>query len=276
MGPHQTPGQWGYGPPSGAPGTLPVPTPKEAAAPPELPGVRHGVPLDKRGQIGFEAAAYTSTDPKQGSLDSVVAVGLNVRMPIATRTFADVRVPMASYFPGNIMLGVDRVGKLGERGFLGYGLQIGLPLSVQRGTQNFALPNGLWNMHEYQPNFLPIKVSFNYERLLGEKGTLRLDLEPIMSVPVGDHGFNVGWSFQHALEVQYGHDIGVGLRVQGIALSDQLSADAYQLAVEPFAVVQREIGFARLGLMLPIDGGQAGPPFEQSWGLRLWAGLHVD
>lgn len=246
-------------------------------APAELPGVHQGVPLDRRGQIGFEAAAYTSTQPAAGQLDSVVAIGLNVHVPIATRTFADVRIPMASYFPGNIMLGVDRVGKLGsERGFLAYGFQLGLPLSVQGGLHYFSLPNGTWNMHEYQPHFMPFKVAFNYERLLGQSGTLRLDLEPIVSVPIGDYGRNVGFTFQHALEVQYGHGLGVGLRVQGVALTDQLSADAYQLAVEPFAVVQRDLGFARLGVMLPIDGSVAGPPFEQSWGLRLWAGLHID
>ncbi|MFO0592575.1 MAG: hypothetical protein U0441_33840 [Polyangiaceae bacterium] len=246
-------------------------------APAELPGVHHGVPLDRRGQVGVEVAAYTSTQPVSGQLDSVVALGLNVHMPIATRTFADVRIPMASYFPGNIMLGVDRVGKMGgERGFLAYGIQVGLPLAVQSGLHYFSLPNGTWNIHEYQPHFLPLKLAFNYERLMGESVTVRLDLEPIVSFPVGDYGYNVGFTFQHAAEVQYGHGIGVGMRVQGVAISDQLSPDAYQLAVEPFAVVQRDLGFARLGLMLPIDGSVAGPPFEQSWGLRLWAGLHID
>ncbi len=242
----------------------------------ETPGVAHGVPLDKRGQIGIEAAAYTSTQPNPANLDTLVAIGLNLHMPIATRTFANVRLPMAGYYPGNIMVGVDRVGKLGQRGFLGYGLQIGLPLSVNRGVEAFSLPNGTWNVHEYQPRFMPIKVAFDYERMMGQSFTFRLDLEPVMSIPIGDYGYNVGFTLQHAVEIQYGHGLGVGLRVQGVAISDQLSTDAYQLAVEPFAVVQRRMGFARLGLMIPIDDSTAGPPFEQSWGFRLWTGLHID
>ncbi len=242
----------------------------------ETPGVWHGVPFDRRGQIGLEAAAYTATQPNPANLDTLVAIGLNLHIPIATRTFADVRLPMAGYFPGNIMVGVDRVGKLGERGFLGYGLQIGLPLSVNRGTEAFALPNAIWNVHEYQPHFLPIKVAFDYERMMGQSFSLRLDLEPILSIPVGDYGYNAGFTFQHAVEVQYGHELGVGLRLQGVAISDQLSTDAYQLAVEPFAIVQRRMGFARLGLMIPIDDSTAGPPFEQAWGFRLWTGFHID
>lgn len=242
----------------------------------EIPGLSHGVPLARRGAVSLEAAGYTSTQPNSGDLDSVVAIALNVHIPIATRTFADVRLPFASYTPGNIMLGAGRVSKLDPRGFLAYGFQFGLPLSVRPGTEGFSLPNGTWNVHEYQPRYMPFKVAFGYERMMGESVTLRLDLEPILSIPIGQYGTDVGFTFQHAVEVQYGHKLGVGLRVQGVAISDALVDDAYQLAVEPFAVVRRDLGFARLGLMIPIDPSTAGPPFEQSWGLRLWAGFHID
>lgn len=244
---------------------------------PEVPGIKHGIPLDRRGVVSIEAAGYTATQPNVKDLDTVVALALNVHIPVATRTFADVRVPLAAgYLPGNIMLGADRVSKLDPRGFLAYGLQVGLPLSVTRGIESFSLPNGTWNQHEYQPHFMPFKLAFGYERMMGQSFTLRLDLEPILSVPIGDYGYNVGFTFQHAAEIQYGHGVGVGLRVQGVAISDQLSPDAYQFSVEPFAVVQRDMGFARLGLLLPIDDSIAGPPFEQAWGLRLWTGFHID
>lgn len=278
------PGQLPPGNPNTPSGPTPPGQPPQApwmAQPPpgadDLPGIAHGVPFSRRGAISIEAAGYTSTQPDPASLDTVVALALNVHIPIATRTFADVRLPLAAgYLPGNIMLGVDRVSKMDPRGFLAYGLQVGLPLSVNRGVEAFSLPNGTWNVHEYQPHFMPIKLAFGYERMLGQSFELRVDLEPIVSLPIGDYGYNVGFTFQHAAEIQFGHRLGVGLRVQGVAITDQLSADAYQLAIEPYAVVQRDMGFARLGLMLPIDDSTAGPPFEQAWGLRLWTGLHID
>jgi len=279
--PGQLPGPGGSNTPSGSlpPGQAPQ-VPWTAPPPPdvqETPGLSHGVPLSRRGAISIEAAGYTATQPDPTKLDTVVALALNVHIPIATRTFADVRLPLAGgYLPGNVMLGVDRVSKMDARGFMAYGLQIGLPLSVNRGVEAFSLPNGTWNVHEYQPHFMPLKVAFGYERMLGGSFELRVDLEPVVSIPIGDYGYNVGFTFQHAAEIQFGHSIGVGLRVQGVAITDQLSTDAYQLGIEPFAVVQREMGFARLGLMFPIDDSTAGPPFEQAWGLRLWTGLHID
>jgi hypothetical protein len=254
------------------PGFQPPAQPTPAAPAQEPPGISHGVPLARRGQITIETAGFTDTSGE----DSIVTVGLNVHMPIRKTTFLDARLPMASYFPGNIMLGADHIQQLDPKGFLIVGGQIGLPLVTQRALRAFSLPNGTWNMHEYQANFMPIKVVLGYERVLADVLALRLEVEPVLSMPIGDYGNDVGFALQHAAEIQWGHTFGGGFRVQGVFVTESLIDDLYQLSVEPFLVVRRELGFARLGLLLPIDDSTAGPPFEQAWGLRLWAGIHID
>lgn len=237
-----------------------------------VPGLARGVPWSRRGNISLETAGFTDDSGE----DSLLAVGLNVHMPMTKSLFVDARLPMAGILPGNIMLGVSATTKLDPRGFLYIGGQFGLPIASQPGMIAFSLPHGTWNLHEYQSYFLPIRAAFGYERMLGEMFELRIDLEPILSIPIGDHGNNVGFTLQHAAEFQVGHSIGGGLRLQGVAVTEDLLPDAYQFSIEPFFVVRREIGFARIGLMLPIDDSIAGPAFEQAWGLRLGAGIHIN
>jgi hypothetical protein len=105
---------------------------------------------------------------------------------------------------------------------------------------------------------------------------LRFEVEPSLWAPLGGAD-DVHGSFQHAAEVQLGHDIGGGLRVQGIVIGPELSRqpDHYQFALSPFFVVHREMGFLRLGLMLPMDE-LLGPPFEESFGFLATTGIHID
>jgi hypothetical protein len=254
----QAPGQ-----PQGAVAQPPWAPPEQVEAP---PGVSHGVPLSRRGRIAVEAAGFT----QESGDASLLALGLDVHIPVTQRTFIDARLPM----PGNIMLGASRVSKLGRGGFLSYGAQLGLPLVTNTRADDFSLPNGTWNVHEYDASFLPIKLGLGYERVTGLL-EIRLDAEPVLLIPVGNSQ-EVNFVFQHAGELQFGHSIGGGLRVQGVAVTKGVFDDAYQLSVEPFFVVRRELGFARIGLMLPIDDSVAGPAFEQAWGLRLMTGLHID
>jgi hypothetical protein len=264
-GPAQWPGQqW-----------APPPPPPEA-----LLGVAHGVPMSRQGRIAIDAAGFTRlSDGSSSNNASLLALALDVHIPVATRTFIDARLPMAGVFPGNIMLGAGRVSKLGAGGFIAYGAQLGLPLVTSRNAQDFTLPHGTWNVHEYEDFFMPIKLGFGYERLT-KYLEIRLDVEPVLLVPISDdRGDEVQFVLQHAAELQFGHSFGGGLRVQGVAVTDGVfsdyDGDLYQLALEPFMVVRRELGFARLGLMLPIDDSVAGPAFEQAWGLRLMTGLHI-
>lgn len=256
------------GPAQPLPQWAPPPPPPEVAG--DLPGVKHGMPLSRRGRIAVDAAGFTQASGNA----SLLALALDVHIPVATRTFIDARLPMSGIFPGNIMLGAGRVSKVGRGGFLSYGAQIGLPLVTNGNATDFSLPHGTWNVHEYAARFMPIKLGFSYERV-SKYFESRLDLEPVLLIPV-DNPTDVNFVFQHAGEVQIGHSIGGGLRVQGVAVTSDVFDDAYQVSVEPFFVVRRELGFARIGLMLPIDDSVAGPAFEQAWGLRLMTGLHID
>ncbi|MEZ4299884.1 MAG: hypothetical protein R3B70_33355 [Polyangiaceae bacterium] len=263
------PGQWNgqQGPGGGPWGQRPM-GPREDM----VPGLARGIPMSQRGHIALDAAGFTDDSGQ----DSLLAIAADVHIPVAQRAFIDARLPMAGYLPGNIMLGASRTSKLDARGFISYGAQLGLPLVQQRALYAFSLPNGTWNMHEYTAHFMPIKLGFEYERMLGRYLELRIDLEPILSIPIGNYGNNVAFTFQHAAELQVGHSVGGGLRVQGVAVTEDILRDAYQFSIEPFFVVRRNLGFARIGLMLPIDDSVAGPAFEQAWGLRLGAGLHID
>lgn len=260
------PQPWDPGNPTGQPQPPPIePT----------PGTVHGIPFDKRGHIAIETASFTRA---QGD-PSLMAIGLDAHMPLGSRFFADARVPFGAangIFSGNIMLGGSKVLGLDPRGFLTLSGQLGIPLQTSRPVQQFSLPNGTWNMFEYQGTFMPIKLGLGYERMFGKSLEGRLDLEPILSIPIGKHGYNAGFTFQHAVELQYGHSIGAGIRLQGVAVTDQLQKDPYQFSIEPFAVVRKEMGFARLGLLMPLADTWSGPAFKQAWGLRVWAGIHID
>lgn len=255
-----------------APGPQPMPPWMPPGAPPpapeQTPGVVHGVPMSRQGRIAIDAAGF-----KQESTDAaLLALALDVHIPVAARTFLDARLPMAGIFPGNIMLGVGRIAKLGRGGFLTYGMTFGIPLSTNANATDFSLPNGTWNVHEYQAQLVPIRFALGYERT-GRLLEFRLDLEPVLLLPTSKQDVNL--AFQHAAEVQVGHSFGGGLRLQGVAVTSGVFDDPYQLAIEPFVTVRRELGFARVGLMLPLDESTAGPPFKQAWGLRLMTGLHI-
>lgn len=244
------------------------PSPPGEAA--EIHGVSHGVPWSRRGHIAIDAAGFT----QESGNGSLLALGLDVHIPVARTTFIDARLPMAGIYPGNIMLGADHVAKLGRAGFLTFGGQLGLPLVTNGNAVDFSLPNGTWNVHEYDAHFMPIKLHGGYERAT-KLLEIRLDLEPILLLPVGNSQ-EVNFIFQHAAELQFGHTIGGGLRAQGVAVTSGVFDDAYQFSVEPFLIVRRKLGFARIGLMLPLDESVAGPAFEQAWGLRLFTGMHID
>lgn len=247
----------------------------EQLVPEALPGVVKGVPMSRRGRIAVDAAGFT----QESGDASLLALALDMHFPVATRTFIDARLPMSGIYPGNIMLGAGRVSKLGRGGFISYGAQIGIPLVTNRNADDFSLPHGTWNVHEYEAHAMPIKLGLGYERATRYL-EIRVDLEPVFLIPVGDNDRDFDFAFQHAAELQIGHSIGGGLRAQGVAVTagvfPDFGGDAYQFALEPFFVVRRDLGFARIGLMMPIDDSVAGPAFVQAWGLRLMTGLHID
>jgi hypothetical protein len=77
------------------------------------------------------------------------------------------------------------------------------------------------------------------------------------------------------MEFQLGHEIGAGVRLQGVWLATTDADDNYQLAFEPFFVIEKELLFLRFGMLLPLTE-PLGAPFDPAWGIRAATGIHVD
>ncbi|MBI4703988.1 MAG: hypothetical protein HY744_23005 [Deltaproteobacteria bacterium] len=328
----------GYPPQPGYPGTpapgwpaAPYPpqaggpwaAPGAAAPPPQEPQTvtREGIPLGYRGGFAIDAAGFASGRSDALSV-AAAALALTARVRLYERTFLEPRLPFGfrqsaeekdrGFVLGNPSLAGQHVLVLTPTIWLALGGGFGLPV-LSRAVQADAVyaplsyPNGVWNLHEYYPDIVPVFVRAGLETHFGQF-LLRVQANPVLYVPSPRtrlvavspttaqnvrYNANYELAFEHAAELQYGHEIGGGLRVQGVALPTFAQVDSghpfggdvahdpddkgdfYHFSIEPFFAVERELLFLRLGLMMPINR-PVGPPFDQSWGLRLTTGLHVD
>ncbi|MEJ7734865.1 MAG: hypothetical protein WKG00_37465 [Polyangiaceae bacterium] len=308
--PPQPPPTWGqpspYPPPSAWAQPAPAEPTDEAAE--EKRGVRGELPLGRRGQLAFDTATFASG---AGGL-STVSLVVDTSFPVAKRTFIDARLPLgytqldgeSRSVLGNAMVGAHYVGRTSsKRTWWSVGGGFGLPLldSDAQLPAAYAMPTvprGLWDMHEYTPDILPFNVAVWVETHIAESTLLRFEVEPVTTFPLAG-GDEVELSIQHAVEIQFGHALGGGVRLQGAAFPTYEDTDApsfargdlYQLALEPFFVIERRAGFLRTGLMLPLDG-VLGPPLGSvaddpdigeldddelgAWGFRLTAGVRIE
>jgi hypothetical protein len=247
----------------------------------------NGIPLAHRGGLILDTAVFSAGDETAGAAGGALA--LEVGLPLARRTFLDARLPMGFaqvFVLGNPNLAIRQV--IGSEFWVSIGGALGMPV-LNRRTQNAGLfyqyppiPNGLWNLHDYFPNIVPLEFNLGLE---GHSGPviIRGQIDPVVWIPYGDND-EPELVLQHAAELQIGHRIGAGLRVQGVAIPTAESFgvayplvrdDLYQLAFEPFFAAEGDLLFARLGILLPVDE-QLGPPFGQSWGFRFKTGFRVD
>jgi hypothetical protein len=255
--------------------------------------VRRDLPLGRRGAIALDTASMTLASGQA----SAISVDVVTAMPVAKTTFLDVRLPLGwsthkqtSAVVGNPLLGAHHL--IRQRSvwwILGGGF--GLPLLSSRSQDNdgyglLAVPRALWNLHDVSADILPLELDAGIEAHFGI-AILRFDLDPVFHFPIGRND-QVEFALQHALELQLGHAIGGGLRVQGVALptfddtgtKSITRGDLYQLAIEPFLAIERRVGFLRAGVMLPLDSF-LGPPLVSDndgggWGLRLAMGLRIE
>jgi hypothetical protein len=252
------------------------------------PGVsKNGLPLTMRGQIGVDGGFFSAGDEDAagGSIDIVGGI------PLTKRTFLDLRVPLAfgpdSFAVGNVDVGAHHVLSVVDGLWISLGGGIGLPTLNEDTFDASAYEIGSvtsahWRFSEFWPNSVPIRASFGLEGHVGDIVTLRFFTD--LAVMIGyENNDEHELAIPHAIEVQFGHELGGGLRVQGVALPTLSDAgqrtsfddDLYQLALEPFFSYEGETAFARAGIMMPLDG-QLGPPFVQSWGFRLATGVRID
>lgn len=262
------------GPPPawGAPPEPPPPPPERPAG---RPGVsKAGIPLARRGGLLLDGAAFTSMYGERYG----TSLDVTGSLPLTDRSFFDGILPVG--FPavatGNPMLGVRYVASLSKRAWLDFGGSLGVPLLSEDAQILLlaAIARAFWNAHHYTPDVLPLRVGAGFE-WHGGPVELRIQADPIPMFPVRARD-EVELLFQHAVELQVGHGIGGGLRLQGVASTGR---DAYQTALEPFLSIERDLVFLRTGLVLPLDEA-LGPPFstksQGSWGFRLATGVRVD
>lgn len=239
-----------------------------------------GYPITQRGRFAIEATAFKlDVGNGFGYSNAVYAAStaLSARARITKGLFADVRFATAGLAsPGNLMGGVDYMFKIQSTGWITAGLGLGVPLARTLGSSSsiyyYGFLNAMWNAFEYAPNTMPLRLDFKFEQYIGGFG-MRAELQPVVYFPVDVPNADPQLLFQHAVEVQYGHTFGGGLRLQGVANSFQ--QDGYQSAAELFVVMRRELGFARLGLLKTLDE-DAGSPYRESWGMRFSGGIHLD
>ncbi|WP_437688374.1 hypothetical protein [Sorangium sp. So ce176] len=271
--------------PDDAFGPPPPPTP----APGEGTLNRANIPLGRRGAIGVETSSFTGGDSDVSGL----AVSLFARMPFSGHTFLDVRVPFGLAIDegtdavlGNVTFGAHHIVHAGQRLWLTVGGAVGLAtLSGQTHDHKSYEPVGAsrayWDLHEYFPSILPIHARLGAEAHFGPL-IARAQLEPVLYIPLGRNE-EYELAIQHAAEIQIGHSIGGGLRVQGMALPTfdnvgvrhAVARNLYVLALEPFLTIERRLTFIRTGLLLPFDE-ELGPPLDHTWGFRFSAGIRVD
>lgn len=248
------------------------------------------VPLSRRGAIGLETSSFTGGDGEVSGL----SVALFARMPFAPHTFLDVRLPFGLAMAertdavlGNVTLGAHHVARVGRTFWLTVGGDVGLA-TLSGKTHDHAsyepvsASRAYWDLHEYFPSILPIHARLGAEAHVGSLMIGRFQLEPVLYIPLGrNKEYEV--AIQHAVELQIGHGIGGGVRVQGMALPtfDNVSVrhavarNLYVLAIEPFLAIERNLAFLRTGLLLPFDE-ELGPPLDHTWGFHFTAGVRVD
>jgi hypothetical protein len=261
----------------------------------EDPGLRYGIPYDYAGMLALETAAYSN-----GNELTTASMLLAARVPLSDAVFFLGRVPFgltvagndSTPVIGNLGIGVGGVADIGDRVWLSLAGTVGIPLVNARaysddiGIIGPMIPRAYWNIHDYYPNVFPIWLHAGVEGHAGSIVILRAMLEPVLMPPfeVGDRGRDDAefeFTLQHAAEIQIGHDVGGGLRIQGMAMPTYaettyglktLEEDLYQFAFEPFFAVQHDKLSFRFGVVLPVDG-KLGPPFSGTWGGRLNFGI---
>ena len=275
--PGMPPGHRGPPPPIGW-SPIPPPPPEQMPKPPD--GVtRSGVPYAQRGRIALDAAGCQND---RGN-DCGASILLEGHIPVTDHAFIDAVFPIgaAPFNVGNPTVGASYVGRVMKKLWITGGGDLGIPLISRRfsgvGSDIFSAswPRALWNAHHYYPEIFPITLRLGLE-FHASIIELRVDLDPSLWAPLA--GNDVSGAFYHGAELQIGHWIGGGLRMQGVAFGP--TDENYQFALEPFFRLSRELGFLRAGIMLPLNG-PLGPPFVQdsgegAWGFSIALGMHVD
>jgi hypothetical protein len=250
-----------------------------------VPGAtQNRVPFAQRGKVGLELSlGFASTGLRDNTdLESIAGATVVATIPVARASFFEARAPLSLVRAfGSPTFGLHHVADVAEGVWITAGGALGIPM-VEGDEQyrQLAYPRALWDAHFYYGPLFPLQAKLGVEYHAGLFG-LRLALEPALWVLI-EQDESVGGAFPHALELQVGHEIGAGVRLQGVVASigearghGPVVDDAYQVALNPFFVIHRDEAALRVGMMLPFDEA-LGPPFERSFGLLLDTAINLD
>jgi hypothetical protein len=259
----------GWGPPP-----LPPPPLQDPAPPAGIS--ENGLPNHQRGRVGFDTGGCLNTRGQScGAFANLVAT-----LPLTDALMFATTVPLSvgqEVAFGNPGIGAHYVGRVTKKLWITGGGELGIPLTPDPRTAPLpiikaALPKALWDTHHYFPDIVPVRFLFalEYHASIVE---LRFELEPAVWAPVGNND-DVDGTFNHSAEIQLGHEIGGGVRLQGVVYGP--TEENYQLALHPFFGIEKQLGYLRTGPMIPFIDGLGGPPFEESWGWLLETGIRID
>jgi hypothetical protein len=279
-------------PPPYYPDWAPPPPDEEPPSSAKIPGVSSkGLPLAERGRIALEGTSgvvladghVVNTDtPFGGGLgrssgDQMSVVDIVAHVPIVDRVFIDGAMPLSLGGIGNPTLGMHFVARPSQRVWIRAGGFFGFPVVTQRPSEMAGAVRAFWDGHEFWAETVPIGgvVAIEGHASIVE---IRAEVSPIAGISIAK-SVDSRCVVQQAFEIQLGHEIGGGLRYQGVIFATDSNPaderDHFQAALEPFLAVRRGLAAFRLGLLLPLDT-PLGVPFDNSWAVRLSAGIHID
>jgi hypothetical protein len=246
----------------------PPPPPRQVPKPP--PGTTaDGLPYSQRGHVGLDTAGCLNMDGQECGASTLLEATLPLGSGVMFEGVVLFGLFQAAF--GNPTLGAHYVGRVMKSMWLTAGGSFGVPLVDERELIVQSVPRAYWDAHLYYQDIVPITLRLDWETHASIV-ELRAQLHPSLWPPTPGNKDTHG-AFYHAAEVQLGHGIGGGLRIQGVVLGP--GKDNYQAALGPFFAIRRDLGFLRTGFLMPLNK-PLGPPFEKSWGFQLAAGVHID
>lgn len=245
-----------------------------------------GLPWADRGGFWVDGGAAMLFDRDGDRAATLLATTLKLRTFLDERAAFELALPFgfgnSSGGIGNPMIGIRGFASAGEGLSIRFGGDLGLPVLSEDASRRGPAPflstvRGDWDQHEFYPDVLPFVLRAGLSYHVGNI-ELRFDIDPAFYVPIGDND-DPELVIQHGAEIQVGHRVGGGARLQGVARptfgeaeANRFDNELYQASGELFFAIQTDEAFARVGLVVPFDQ-PLGPLFDNMMPFRIAAGM---
>jgi len=251
--------------------TSPFYTPSKPNAPKSRNDRESDLPPQRRGYAGASVAFMTGIDSRHRD-NWALALNLAGSIPLPRHFFIDLKASGLQYRDefifGSPWIGARHVQRRSPIFWVDLGLDVGIPVPPPTNspywyeTELLYYMHGGWDMQRFLPQTVPLRghatLDISMEVLL-----MRIEVVPLVTIDVASSRepstsdvyirsrHTSGLHLQHAIELQSQGWIGGGLRLQLVL--QNLPQILPIPAVEPYAYLEREKIYARLGLMLPVN-----------------------